>query len=59
MLYKYIQRDNSEVYIVHNCGLHVYQNIRGSAMLRPFVGNIFVVAACTAGKGRQGLFICG
>ncbi len=30
------------------------QNIRGSAILRHFVGNIFVVAACTAGKGRQG-----
>ncbi len=27
------------------------QNIRGSAILRHFVGNIFVVAACTAGKG--------
>ena len=24
-----------------------------------FVDNIFVVAACTAGKGRQGYFICG
>ena len=34
-------------------------NIRGSAILRHFVGNIFVVAACTAGKGRQGRFICG
>ncbi len=35
------------------------QNIRGSAILRHFVGNIFVVAACTAGKGRQGRFIRG
>ena len=35
------------------------QNIRGSAILRHFVGNIFVVAACTAGKGRQGHFIRG
>ncbi len=26
------------------------QNIRGSAILRDFVCNIFVVAACTAGK---------
>ena len=32
---------------------------RGSAILRDFVGNIFVVAACTAGKGRQGRFIRG
>ena len=32
---------------------------RGSAILRHFVGNIFVVAACTAGKGRQGRFIRG
>ncbi len=29
------------------------ENIRGSAILRHFVGNIFVVGACTAGKGRQ------
>ncbi len=35
------------------------QNIRGSAILRHFVGNIFVVGACTARKGRQGRFIRG
>ncbi len=34
-------------------------NIRDSAILRHFVGNIFVVGACTAGKGRQGRFIRG
>ncbi len=28
-------------------------------LLRDFVGNIFVVGACTAGKGRQGRFIRG
>ncbi len=28
-------------------------------ILRHFVGNIFVVGACTAGKGRQGSFIRG
>ena len=33
--------------------------IRGSAILIHFVGNIFVVGACTAGKGRQGRFIRG
>ena len=35
------------------------QNTRGSAILRHFVSNIFVVGACTAGKGRQGRFIRG
>ncbi len=35
------------------------QNIRGSAILRHFVGNIFVVAAWIVGKGRQGRFIRG
>ncbi len=35
------------------------QNIRGSAILRHFVDNIFVVAAWIVGKGRQGRFIRG
>ncbi len=35
------------------------QNIRGSEIFRHFVGNIFVIRACTAGKGRQGHFIRG
>ncbi len=34
------------------------QNIRGSAILRHFVGNIFVVGACTADKvGKVALFV--
>ena len=35
------------------------QNICGSAIFSQFVFYIFVVAACTAGKGRQGRFIRG
>ncbi len=36
------------------------QNICGGlAILRHFVGNIFVVGACTAGKCKQGYFIRG
>ncbi len=35
------------------------QNIHGSAILRHFVDNIFVVAAWIVGKGRQGRFIRG
>ncbi len=28
-------------------------------LISHFVDNLFVVAACTADKGRQGRFICG
>ena len=52
-IYIYIYRDYC---IAGNFG---GQNIRGSAILRHFMGNIFVVGACTAGKGKQGRFICG
>ncbi len=37
----------------------VGQNICGSAILRHFVDNIFVVATWIVGKGRQGRFIRG
>ncbi len=35
------------------------QNVRGSAILRHFVGKFFEVGVCTTGKGRQGRFLRG
>ena len=47
------------LFYYHIAGNFGGKNLRGSAILRHFVGNIFMVGACTAGKGRQGRFIRG
>ena len=60
---KLIIIDEDELLYMHGCKdkyvtvIFGGQNIRGSAILIHFVGNIFVVAAWFVGKGRQGCFI--
>ena len=59
--YNYSQFSSYHSTYTVNGKYRIASNFRGTKylLLRHFVGNIFVVAACTAGKGRQGRFIRG